>query len=152
MLSHFTDSSIPRLIFAPLILGLCQGSVDGYASDLADQRNVIFDHLDTRDGLSHTVVETLTQDQHGFIWIGTQEGLNRYDGYGFETFHHLTGDPKSLSHDFVWDLLEDSNGDLWVATDEGLNRFNPRDGSFERIAHGVDSHDRSGSVLLDTDC
>jgi|TARA_B100002003_G_scaffold251790_1_gene297578 ligand-binding sensor domain-containing protein len=131
---------------------LCQGSVDGYASDLADQRNVIFDHLDTRDGLSHTVVETLTQDQHGFIWIGTQEGLNRYDGYGFETFHHLTGDPKSLSHDFVWDLLEDSNGDLWVATDEGLNRFNPRDGSFERIAHGVDSHDRSGSVLLDTDC
>ena len=57
-------------------------------SRLADQRNVIFDRYTTEDGLSHAGVKAITQDQYGFMWIGTQEGLNRFDGYKFENFYH----------------------------------------------------------------
>jgi len=146
-LSHFSDIYSSRFLFLSIAFKLCLGSVECYASNLADQRNVIFDHLDTKDGLSHTAVGTLLQDKHGFIWIGTQEGLNRYNGYRFESFYHRSDEPKSLSHDYIWDLLEDSNGDLWIATDEGLNRFNPRDGSFEHIIHKVDS---SGNLNHDS--
>ena len=130
-----------------IVLRLCLGSVECYSFSLADRRGLILDHLDTRDGLSHAFVQTLLQDKQGFIWIGTQEGLNRYDGHRFESFFHQSDDPNSLSHDSVWSLLEDSNGDLWVATDEGLNRFNPAAENFERIGHKVDS---PGSVNHDS--
>jgi PAS domain S-box-containing protein len=98
---------------------------------LADQRNVIFDRLTTGDGLSHAAVTAITQDQYGYIWIGTQEGLNRFDGYKFETFYHLDDEEGSISHHSVWTILSDSNGDLWIGTDAGLNRFNDADKSFE---------------------
>ena len=100
-------------------------------SRLADQRNVIFDRLTTGDGLSHAAVTAITQDRFGFIWIGTQEGLNRFDGYKFETFYHLDDQPNSISHHSVWSILSDRNGEVWIGTDAGLNRFNPADKSFE---------------------
>ena len=99
---------------------------------LADYRNLIFDRLGTESGLSQVAVSSITQDQDGFIWIGTQEGLNRYDGYRFETYYHRDDDPQSLSHDSVWDLLADSQGNLWVGTDAGLNRYNETSNKFER--------------------
>ena len=67
------------------------------------------------------------------IWIGTQEGLNRYDGYEFTNFYHLIEDQYSLSHDQVWSLLADQAGDIWVGTDAGLDRFNPTIQGFEHI-------------------
>ncbi|MFT4720795.1 MAG: PAS domain S-box-containing protein [Candidatus Azotimanducaceae bacterium] len=101
---------------------------------LADYRNLIFDRLGTESGLSQAAVSSITQDAEGFIWIGTQEGLNRYDGYSFKTFYHLDDDPGSLSHDSIWDLLVDSRGDLWVGTDSGLNRYNDARDNFEFIS------------------
>jgi len=100
---------------------------------LGDQRNVIFDRLTTGDGLSHATVTAITQDKFGFIWIGTQEGLSRFDGYKFETFYHLDDQPGSISHHSIWSILCDSNGDLWVGTDAGLDRFDPVTKSFETI-------------------
>ncbi len=140
LLSYAVTNDAPRCLFILIVLTLNMGSGQGLASDLAERRNISFDHLDTSDGLSHAGVNFLLQDRHGFIWIGTQEGLNRYDGYRFETFYHNSDDPKSLSNDFVTGLLEDRNGILWVTTEDGLNRFNPRDRSFQRIVHEVDSH------------
>lgn len=100
---------------------------------LGDQRNVIFDRLTTGDGLSHAAVTAITQDKYGFIWIGTQEGLSRFDGYKFETFYHFDDQPKSISHHSIWSILCDSDGDLWIGTDGGLNRFDPVTKSFEVI-------------------
>ncbi len=97
---------------------------------LAEQRNVIFDRIGTADGLSQGGVVTITQDNRGFIWIGTQEGLNRFDGYDFQTYYHMEDDDESLSHDSVWSLLADSQGRLWVGTDAGLNLFNEAHRSF----------------------
>jgi PAS domain S-box-containing protein len=104
---------------------------------LADYRNLIFDRLGTESGLSQAAVSSIAQDAEGFIWVGTQEGLNRYDGYSFKTFYHLDHDPSSLSHDSIWDLLVDSRGSLWVGTDSGLNRYNDARDEFEFIALGV---------------
>jgi PAS domain S-box-containing protein len=115
-------------------------------SKLADQRNVIFDRLTTGDGLSHAAVTAITQDRYGFIWIGSQEGLNRFDGYNFETFYHLDDQPDSISHHSVWAILCDKNGDIWIGTDAGLNRFNPASKSFEAFVLDDTPAGRKNSV------
>ena len=112
---------------------------------LADQTNVIFDRIRTSDGLSPGAVMSIAQDHHGYIWIGTQEGLDRYDGYSFVTYHDDDEAPKSLLHDTVRALLADSQGRLWVGTDYGLNLFDHESESFSIVdlAHGEDSNERT---------
>ena len=68
-------------------------------------------------------VEDMLQDRQGFIWVATQDGLNRYDGYQFKVYRNRFDDPYSLSDNRVLDIHEDANGELWVATAAGLNRF-----------------------------
>ena len=114
-------------------------SVDNQRLRLADQRHVIFDRLGTEDGLSQAAVTSVVQGQSGFMWIGTQEGLNRFDGYTFKTFYHMDDNDRSLSHDTVWDLLVDSKGNLWIGTDSGLNRFNDVTGDFDFIDVDADA-------------
>jgi len=99
---------------------------------LADHHNVIFDRLSTEDGLSATVT-AITQDQYGFIWIGAQEGLRKYDGYTFETFLHESDDSNSLSNNSVRDILSRSDGTLWIATDGGLNLYDEVTQGFKKI-------------------
>lgn len=101
------------------------------SSRLADQRNVIFDRYSTEDGLSHASVTAITQDKYGFIWIGTQEGLNRFDGYKFETFYHRDDIEGSISNHSINSLLYDTSGALWVGTNEGLNRLDENSKRFE---------------------
>jgi len=103
---------------------------------LMGQRAIVFDHLSTENGLSQNGVTAFVQDSEGLIWIGTQEGLNRYDGYDFTNFYHRIDDPKSLSHDQVRALLSDSSGRLWVGTDAGLDVFNPQLQAFDRFSLG----------------
>jgi PAS domain S-box-containing protein len=144
--SHIRQTLVPALasrvmamlrsmsfVLVPLILLISLTLPVSAEFRLGDQRNVIFDRLTTGDGLSHAAVTAITQDKFGFIWIGTQEGLSRYDGYKFETFYHLDDQPNSISHHSVWSILCDSNGELWIGTDAGLNRFDPVTKSFEAI-------------------
>lgn len=92
-----------------------------------------FDHLSTTEGLSQVTANCILQDRRGFIWIGTQNGLCRFDGYVFKVFKHDPEDPESLSDNYVWTLCEDHDGQLWVGTyNGGLNRFDPRR---ERFRH-----------------
>ena len=128
---------------------------------LADQRDIFFDRLGTADGLSQSSITAITQDQSGFIWIGTQEGLNRYDGYGFQTFYHKEGDAGSLSHEYIRSLLSDSQGRIWVGTNEGLNifdeasksfsSFNLNSGDLEAVITVYDLlEDRDGNIWVGT--
>ncbi len=97
---------------------------------------IAFANLSVEDGLSQAAVTAIVQDAAGFMWFGTQEGLNRYDGYRFETFFHDDGDPGSISNNWVSSLLADRTGRLWVATNGGgLNRLDGETGSFERFLH-----------------
>ncbi len=82
-----------------------------------------FTHYTTTDGLSINSVTKVLQDSRGFIWIGTTNGLNRFDGYNFKIFEPNPADPGSISSRSIIDICEDSNGALWIATPNGLNRY-----------------------------
>jgi signal transduction histidine kinase/ligand-binding sensor domain-containing protein len=92
-----------------------------YESHAQDFR---FSHLTTDDGLPENTGQAILQDNQGFIWIGTQNGLARFDGFNFTVFKHQNGDDHSLSNNQVEGLLQDEDGFIWVATRNGLNRFN----------------------------
>ncbi|KAA3659108.1 MAG: hybrid sensor histidine kinase/response regulator [Calditrichaeota bacterium] len=99
------------------------------------ERNFRFSHLTTDHGLSQSNVTCILQDSKGFMWIGTFNGLNRFDGYNFETFHYRQDDPNSLSHNYISALLEDRSGNLWVGTSDGLNRYDRMTGRFSSFKH-----------------
>lgn len=126
---------IRRLMFGcgPILLVMLTATPVLAIEALVNKRAIVFDHLTTEQGLSQNGVTAFVQDHQGLIWIGTQEGLNRYDGYEFTNFYHLIEDPNSLSHDQVWSLLVDQTGGIWIGTDAGLDRFNPVTQGFERL-------------------
>ncbi|MEM6575622.1 MAG: two-component regulator propeller domain-containing protein, partial [Pseudomonadota bacterium] len=92
-------------------------------SGAAARDNVVFSRITTADGLSQESVNVITQDDAGFIWIGTQEGLNRFDGRQTRVYLHDPADPTSIPNDWINDILITQRGDLWVATQRGLARF-----------------------------
>ena len=98
-----------------------------------------FDHLTVDQGLSHNNVYAIVQDRRGFLWFGTEDGLNRYDGYTVEVFTHDPQDSTSLSHNWIWSLYEDHAGTLWVGTyGGGLCRFDRPTETFTCYRHDPD--------------
>ncbi len=97
----------------------------------AQNRNLRFEHLSVEDGLSQNLVNCIYQDSKGFMWFGTHDGLNRYDGYNFKVFRHEPGNLNSLSDYAVNAIAEDDSGFLWIATRDGLNKFDPKTESFK---------------------
>lgn len=90
-----------------------------------------FEHISVAQGLSQGSVNCILQDLQGFMWFGTEDGLNRYDGYGFAVYRHDPHDPNSLSHNRVRALYEDADGILWIGTaGGGLDRFDRDTGRF----------------------
>jgi signal transduction histidine kinase/ligand-binding sensor domain-containing protein/DNA-binding response OmpR family regulator len=101
------------------------------------QERVTFRHLTIADGLSQNAVSAIIQDRRGFMWFGTKDGLNRYDGYQFVVFRHDPFDSTTISDSEITTLFEDSRGQLWVGTRAGgLNRFDRTRERFERVATG----------------
>jgi len=92
-----------------------------------------FQHLTVDDGLPQNSITALTQGPDGFLWIGTQDGLARYDGYDFKVFRSEEGNSNSLSHNFIWNLQFDNEGELWITTlGNGLSRLDTRRDTFSR--------------------
>jgi two-component system sensor histidine kinase ChiS len=90
----------------------------------AQKRDIQFEHLSIDDGLSANTVLAILQDSRGFLWIGTYDGLNRYDGYKFIVYKNSTEDTTSISDNKIRAICEDKNGDLWIGTwAGGLNKF-----------------------------
>ena len=86
-----------------------------------------FEKITSQNGLSNNKVNCILQDTRGFIWIGTDDGLNRYDGNNFTIFRNQPGNPYCISGNIIMDLVEDKNGILWIATaDGGLSRYDYR--------------------------
>nr|WP_294944116.1 two-component regulator propeller domain-containing protein [uncultured Mucilaginibacter sp.] len=94
-----------------------------------------FEHLGKREGLSQINVECIIQDSRGFIWVGTRDGLSKYDGYSFTHFKHDPQDPTSLSSSMVSDIVEDKEGNIWIATIIGLNKLDRGTGRFLKFLH-----------------
>jgi PAS domain S-box-containing protein len=98
----------------------------------AQPQNIRFKHLTTNDGLSHTWIHSIIQDKYGFIWIGTDDGLNRYDGNNFRVYKNNSRDKYSISSSNVMAMLEDTKGDLWIGTRQGLNYYDRKNERFIR--------------------
>ncbi|MFC2080002.1 two-component regulator propeller domain-containing protein [Bacteroidota bacterium] len=94
------------------------------AFTLAGQ-DVSFSSLTSEDGISQSEVYCFLHDSKGYMWFGTLDGLNRFDGYSIETFNMNKDDPNSLIHNTVYSIVEDKNGRIWIGTGEGLNVFDP---------------------------
>lgn len=92
--------------------------------------NTRFKHITIKEGLSQGAIICILQDRKGFMWFGTQDGLNRYDGYGFKIYKHDPQDPTSLSDKWILSIYEDRSGVIWVGTRDGLNKFDRKSESF----------------------
>ncbi|MCD4788599.1 MAG: histidine kinase [Bacteroidales bacterium] len=98
---------------------------------LQSQDTYCYDHITSEDGLSQSTVNCILQDRDGFIWIGTQNGLNKYDGYHFTYYQNQPSDSTSLSDNYILSICEDNEGYLWVGTmSGGLNRLDKQTGRF----------------------
>ncbi|MCB0256255.1 MAG: hypothetical protein KDI55_21250, partial [Anaerolineae bacterium] len=95
-----------------------------------------FDHLLPEDGLSDSTALAIAQDDQGFMWLGTQNGLNRYDGRDFVVYTHDPDNPNSLSHNVVTSIYPDTEGGLWVGTrGGGLNRLDLQTDQWTTFQH-----------------
>jgi PAS domain S-box-containing protein len=108
---------------------------------LIEGKGIRFTHLSTEQGLSQSRVDHMLQDRRGFIWIGTYNGLNRYDGYRFKTYKPDPNNPNSLGGLQVGALFEDRSGFLWIGIDQELDRFDPATETFTHFRADPDNPD-----------
>ena len=128
-------------------------------------QDVKFSHLGLKDGLSQTTVFAILQDKQGFMWFGTEDGLNKYDGYTFKVYSHFPHDAKSLTNNTILALFEDNNGMLFIGTNNGgLNIYDRENDKFISYKNQPDDgnsisgnkvfciyQDKAGDVWIGTD-
>lgn len=105
----------------------------------AQWRVARFDHITTAQGLCNDRVLALAQDRQGYMWLGTESGLSRFDGINMVPYYHDSTDPETLSSSNIETLYVDPEGTLWVGTKQGLNRYVPEYDRFERFRVGKTS-------------
>jgi len=99
-----------------------------------------FKHYTVEQGLSNNIVFCSLQDQRGFMWFGTRDGLNRFNGYSFKVFRHDPEEASSLGSNFINCLYQDTLDRLWVGTGKGLYQYQPSTEDFE-VIHGTEQAD-----------
>jgi len=112
-----------------LFMFICLFSYDAFA---IKDNNINFQNLTIDDELSQSLVEYIYQDSNGYIWIATNDGLNRYNGNEFKVYKNIKNDETSLSNNMVSSIVEDDDKNLWIGTDGGLNKMNLINGKITR--------------------
>src|SRR5688500_12765021 len=113
-----------RIYFLAILIGLTPIYIIGQAPKLK------FKHITPEQGLSNSTIESICQDHRGFMWFGTRDGLNRFDGNQMVVYKYDAADSTSLSDNFITCIYEDRNHILWIGTINGLNRFDAESNSF----------------------
>ena len=96
-----------------------------------------FSRIDIDHGLSNNQIKTVLKDRHGFLWVGTVAGLNRYDGYNIKVFSNHPGDSTSLINSEVNKVFEGPGGKLWIHTWSGINVYDPLTETFDRNTNAI---------------
>ena len=105
------------------------------------------EQLKIENGLSQSTILSMLQDKKGFMWFGTANGLNKYDGYNFSVYTHNNLDSTSISDNQITALLEDENGFIWVGTRNGvLNKFNRETETFEKFYVDIPTDEQSSTM------
>jgi ligand-binding sensor domain-containing protein/signal transduction histidine kinase len=131
-----------RWVLGVMLAALCAGA------SAAAARRLHFDRFSIEQGLSQETVATILQDRQGFMWFGTQAGLDRFDGYRITEFRTDPRDPGSISDNFVTASYEDADGRLWFGTKDGLNRFDQASGRFVRYRPDQDGANGGGDRAI----
>jgi len=100
------------------------------------QNSAYFDHLSLKEGLSQGDVNAIYQDNKGFLWFGTHDGLNKFDGYNFTVFKPKKDNFKTLNSNFIYSITGDKDDNLWIGTTgKGINYYDKKEGIFKHIVH-----------------
>lgn len=120
-------------------------------------KNKRFEHISIKEGLSQSAINCIMQDSRGFMWFGTQDGLNMYDGYGFTVYRNEPGNPQSLLHNWINVIYESPGapGILWIGTSGGLCRYDTKTETFAAFKNAPGNapveailEDRNGNLWL----
>ncbi|MDU7242750.1 two-component regulator propeller domain-containing protein [Clostridium sp.] len=136
------------------IIFIINMSVNNAFAITNDDKNINFKRITVEDGLSQTSVEYLFQDSKGYMWIGTIDGLNRYNGSRFEVFRYSKDKPNSISGNYISAITEDDEGNIWVGTSRGLNRINTHTSEITTYLPGINGCNLSNynitEILIDS--
>ena len=136
----------PCLLSAVLCLILFSST-----STHAQKHGIRFKRYSILDGLSQNSVNCILQDRKGFMWFGTEDGLNRFDGYQFNIFRYNFNDSTTLSNNYVLCMMEDDSGRIWVGTQGGgLDRYDPSSETFVRYMHSSSDSESVSSNIITT--
>lgn len=128
---HFKIKAKGNILFFRFSLSLILNLLLFTRPIIAQINDLKFKHINYEQGLSNSTIEAITQDSRGFIWIGTRDGLNKYNGYTMSVYLNKPGDNQSISDNYIQCLYEDKQKTLWVCTTNGLNRYNQKTNNFK---------------------
>lgn len=141
---HITQTELMRNPKSWMLLFLLLVFANGLSAQLS------FDHLSVSQGLSQSTVLSIAKDGRGFLWFGTRDGINRYDGRTIKTYRHNDQNVKSISaDDYIYAITKQKNGNLWIGTQNGLNLYQPDLDAFEQIYRQVNNPQSiAGNAIL----
>lgn len=114
---------------------------------VSSQNNLKFKHFSSKEGLSQSSVITIFQDKKGYIWFGTRDGLNKFDGNKFTVYRSNYRDSTSLSHSWVTAIFEDQQGNLWIGTKDGLNKYDRGKDNFKQFYYSKKNNSISNNQI-----
>ena len=137
---------LKKLISIILIIGIVLAD----SSTLVEAKtDIMFKNITIEEGLSQATVETIYQDSKGYMWFGTNDGLNRYNGYDFKVYRNEIGSKLSLTSNYIMKIVEDKNSNLWVVTLNGLNKLNSDRSEVTQYLDSDESGNLSSNKLSD---
>ncbi|MEW6492646.1 MAG: two-component regulator propeller domain-containing protein [Cyanobacteriota bacterium] len=146
-ISHKTLGLFKRIILTIILTVSIVLSLP--ANTYAEESNPEFEQITVDEGLSQSGVLTIFQDSQGLIWFGTQDGLNKFDGYNFTVYKYNELNPSSLSDNFILSLYEDRSGTIWVGTQSGgINKFDRKTEQFVHYTNNPDNSNSLGSNIV----
>lgn len=143
-----SDQTTPE--FEPTVYSGQVVDLPASVTQLSAGQHLDFEHISSEHGLSQNTVCCILQDNQGFMWFGTAEGLNKYDGYTFTVYKHNPENSNSLSDSWIWALYEDHLGMVWIGTrDGGLVKYDRESDQFTRYQYNPDDpHSLSSDEVL----
>lgn len=118
----------------------------------ANAQQYFFSGYSIEDGLSQSVVNCIFQDSRGYIWIGTQNGLNKFNGYKFEVYTYDPGDTNSIPNNWIYSIAEDQEANLWIGTKEGLIKYKRNENQFIKIKYTTPYKVQVTDYVYDVKC